>query len=182
MAFDRTLQLSDRQDLSGTGVVYSTDHITLAALVEGTVGSAADLGEGNPLWAHFHIDESFAGGTFLRCELVVCSTALGDTTDVVIASTGDIPITHPILGIPGPLVAGESHMAALVRVDRGAKMPVLPGLVQFPASYGFVGFRYIRTGTFTLGRVTARITDVAPAIGMKIYPVGIPGNSTPGIN
>lgn len=178
MARDRTTQLATNLSLAGTGTVFS-DFILLAQLVEGTAGSAVDLGEGNPLYPWVHIDESFAGGNFLRCDLVASATAPGDGSEIILASSGEQPLLHPILGVPGPLQAGETINMAMGRVDRNQKMPVLNGVINFPASYRVISFRFIRDGTFTLGKVTAGIGDEPPAIGLKKYPSGNFGSKDP---
>lgn len=186
MGYDKTLEFSRAQEIAGTGLLFSEKHIDLQALREGTAGSGLDLGEGGDLWLAVKIDESCEGGDGLEAQLVASTTFPGDSTEIVLVSTGQQPRLHPALATPGPLVANESMCVGVGRVDRNQKVPMQappgPYFYQFPASYRFVSVRYIRYGTFTLGKVSAWLCDRQPAIGRKQYPIGVPGNSTPGVN
>jgi hypothetical protein len=174
MAFDKTLELSTEQSVL-TGTVFSTKYHYLQAL-PGFDLSGSDVGEGNPLFCWFHITESFAGGdgSFVTFEAITDSILIGGEPDhltsVVMASTGAVPAIHPIIGLQGPLLAGETHHAAFTRLDIPSKTPSAPSV--YPVAYRSIQFRYTVVGTFTTGKVTARITDVHPAIGMKKYPAG----------
>lgn len=164
MAYDKTLEFCSSLSMAdGAATPIYSNHIKLAQLANQAL-QGPDLGDGNPLWMAFRMEETFAGGSFLRCELVASLTDTFGLTDVVIASTGDIPITHPILGTPGPLLANATHWCAIQKLDPQAMFPA-----GFISSYQYLVCRFSRTGTFTAGKVTARVTD-HPAGVVKIYP------------
>lgn len=143
MIFDDKLKLSDRQSLVGAtapSTVGSTNSVDLSAVVR-------DVGQGTPLYFHFHIDTGIVGGV--------------DTTLQIALQFDVVNTFDSVFGMLIPF----SHIMNFAAISAGLDI-VLP-LVQQPKIFSdlqpphqFLRAAYVIGGTTTLsaGVVSMRAT------------------------
>tara|TARA_S200002703_G_scaffold160089_2_gene176894 strand:+ start:3203 stop:3736 length:534 start_codon:yes stop_codon:yes gene_type:complete len=163
--------LSDEQDLgsvSGSNTnTASTNAVNLQTI--------RDLAQGHPLFLHFNVTEAFDGGTDLRLLPVIVGP--GDVSGGVANLLGT---SQRVVGsTPVMLVADDLNLNADIVIPIGGLTKGVSAGNQAANSalYGhtlphgcYFGVVYNSNGTFTAGKITARLSLQSGGVVPDIYP------------
>lgn len=157
MILDATTRFSENQAIT-SGATLSTNTINLV--------NAMDLAEGQQLYLHIHVTETFAGGTDLRIDCLNFSSASSYNQLGSIVFGNDPSATD--LGTNNVLALGAGVHFYVALAPAG--QAITTGGVTVPTSvYPSVLLLYTPTGTFTAGKITADIV-LHPGVAARIYP------------
>ena len=137
MILDKQNLFSDKQSLTATSPILSTNTIDLGATgVSPILGQlpARDVGQGEPLDLLVQVVTAAAGGTSVVAAVIQADDAALSSNVEVLAQSGVIALAS--------LVAGYQF-----------KVPFIPNGV----TKRYLGVRYTTVGTFTAGQVTSGI-------------------------
>lgn len=123
------------------------------------IGSASDVGAGEPLGVHVLITQTFVGGTSLQVSLESCATIGGSYVPLILS---------PVI-LTANLIAGVSGSEIFrYAIPPNESNNASAGLLATPGQ--FLRLRYTVVGTFSAGAVMAWIAPRQDRNVFRAYP------------